>query len=104
MGPSLQVAEPCAPAFGACVKSREPASQRAQVGGEGLLAAAWDELAIGLEIGVQPRVEIRCVKHTSGRVKAVGPRRHRGGHTCVQERILKPSPPPLAHRLSPTRC
>lgn len=56
------------------MKSSEPV----RVGGEGILAAAWDELAIGLEIGVQPRVEIRCVKRTGCCVKAVGPRMHPG--------------------------
>lgn len=34
---------------------------------------AWDEVAIGLEIGVQPRVEIRCVKQTGCCVKCVDP-------------------------------
>lgn len=37
---------------------------------------AWDEVAIGLEIGVQPRVEIRCVKQTGCCVKSVDPQMH----------------------------
>lgn len=76
--------------------------QQIQVGGEGILAAIWDEVAIGLEIGVQPRVEIRCVKQTGCRLSLSIPRCTRGSHVYRQAHSpARPSPTAIPHLPSP---
>lgn len=70
-----------------------PASQ-IQGGWKRQIGCRRHEEATGLEIGLQPRVEVRCVKQTGCCVKTVDPQMH-PWVTCVHRSAF--SDPPLRH-------